>query len=276
MIKFNDLNFSYRRGEKVFANLTSQFKQGHIYGLLGKNGTGKSTLLKLISGLVFPDNGIIDAFGFNPIKREPGYLSDLFFLTEEVLLPNSSMRSYARFAAPFYSKFNHDELERYMKEFEVSMDTKLNKLSFGQKKKAMISFALACNTKVLIMDEPTNALDIPAKSQFRRIVSTIATEDRYIIISTHQVRDLDNLIDALFVIDEKGLLVNETIDNISKKLLFTKVEDDDNVLYYENSIRGNWGIVPNINSLESGVDIELFFNALLSDSNKIKSYLQKD
>ena len=84
----------------------------------------------------------------------------------------------------------------------------------GQKKKVFMSFALATGTRFLLMDEPTNGLDIPSKSQFRKVIANNMTEDRTLIISTHQVHDVESLLDHIIIMNQSQLLLDASISNI--------------------------------------------------------------
>lgn len=263
MIEIEDLSFSYRRNKRVFSSLGLNLGVGHVYGLLGKNGAGKSTLLKLISGLLFPCAGRLEVMGFCPKFRQPSFLSDLFLIPEEIWLPGVKMREYVGMVAPFYPRFDREQLTDLMCEFEVSEDEKLDSLSYGQKKKALICFGLACNTRLLLMDEPTNGLDIPAKSEFRRMIASVATEDRCIVISTHQVRDLESLIDAIVILDESRVLINATTGEITEKFVFKLLSEGETALFEDVSLKGRWGVKRNEKQEESKLDMELFFNAVL-------------
>ena len=275
MIQISNVEFFYKKGNTILKDLNLNLERGYIYGLLGKNGTGKSTLLKLISGMIFPKAGEIENMGTNPAKRLPSFMTQLYYIPEEISTPSVSMNQYAKHTAPFYANFSYDDLQTYMDEFELDCKQKISSMSLGQKKKAIIAFALACNTQLLIMDEPTNGLDIPSKKQFRKIISNIATEDRCIVISTHQVRDLENLIDSLVILEHSEIIVNASMDKISKKLMFKMLEKDEKFIYEETSIRGKFGIVENIDEQENKVDIELFFNAAIEQHELINRLLNR-
>lgn len=274
MIRINDLGFSYKGKRNVFTSLDLQLDAGHVYGLLGKNGAGKSTLLKLLSGLVFPRKGKIEVMGQEPRLRRPSFLSDIFLIPEEVFLPGIKMKEYVRGMSPFYPRFDEDQLKSYMKEFNVSEEEKLDTMSHGQKKKALISFALACNTRLLLMDEPTNGLDIPSKGEFRRVIASEINEERCIVISTHQVRDLENLIDAMVILEDSNILLNATTEQVTEKLVFKVLEADEPALFDEVSLKGRWGIVENTTGQESKIDMELFFNAVLHNPAKIRQLFE--
>ncbi len=276
MIKISNLTFGYGKKKILFQNLDLHLQEGHIYGLLGKNGAGKSTLLKNIAGLVFPQSGKCEVNGFDASKRLPAFLQDLFFIPEEVYMPALTAKQFVKSTGHFYPDFDEAAFDKMLAEFDVQNDVKLNKLSFGQQKKVMIAFGLSTNTSLLIMDEPTNGLDIPSKSQFRKIIASALSETRCIIISTHQVRDLDNLIDTLLVVHERKIVLNKSLDDIADLLKFNTVSTaGPEVLYAEESVRGLNTISLNNNESYSKVDMELLFNAIINDNQTITQVLNR-
>jgi ABC-2 type transport system ATP-binding protein len=265
MIQIQNLHFGYRK-KKIFTGLSLQLEAGHIYGLLGKNGTGKSTLLKNMAGLLFPQQGTG--------KRLPAFLQDIFMVPEEFYLPDVPIEYLVKYHAPFYPKFNEDQFNRYITEFDIPRSNTLQKMSYGQKKKVLISFGLACNTSVLLMDEPTNGLDIMSKSQFRKVIAGGLDENKCIVISTHQVKDLESLIDRVTIIDEGRILFDQTVDNITRKLSFHISFDSDEIkqaLYREPSLRGSAVITRNTLGDESKMDLELLYKAIVLNGNAIQS-----
>lgn len=270
MIKIENLKFDYRK-HPLFDGLNLQLKAGSIYGLLGKNGVGKTSLLKLISGLLRPESGAVSVMGYIPFNRKVEFLGTIFFLPEEFDMPRMTSRAFADTYGAFYQNFSMADFERYCSEFNVKLDANMHKLSFGEKKKSYISFALACNTQILIMDEPTNGLDIPSKASFRRLLSAIGGEDKLIIVSTHQVRDLSQLIDRVLILEDGDILINSSVDDILKKVSFKNVTPADNPIYSEQCIQGHSGIVVNMTEEETFFDMELFFNAVVTEKEKIKT-----
>ena len=274
MVNVQNVTFSYTTKTELLSNLSLKLEAGHIHGLLGKNGEGKSTLLKLISGLDFPKHGTIETLGFNPVKRYPEMLREIFFLPEELPQLKLSIENYEKVYAPFYPNFSAEQFNNYLKEFDIeNKKSMLNKLSHGQKKKVFVAFGLATNTKLLLMDEPTNGLDIPSKGQFRRMVASGIDNDRCLVISTHQVRDLDSLIDSITIMEGHEIIFNESTENITKKLLFKvydRNEKDETVIHSEDTLRGFYQVRENKTGEESKLDIELLFNAIIADKNRIK------
>jgi len=276
MIEISNLTFGYRRRSPLFKSLNLKLEKGHIYGLLGKNGAGKSTLLKNIAGLVIPKEGFCKVNGHMSSQRVPSFLQELFFIPEELYLPAVSAAQFAKGTAHFYPKFDLDMFWKILSDFDVPHEGLLNKLSFGQQKKVLIAFGLATNTSLLIMDEPTNGLDIPSKIQFRKVIASVLTDDRCIVISTHQVRDLDSLIDTLIVLNNKEIVLNKSIDEILLKIQFVPASQIGTaaVLYQEPQSIGVNTIVANEREASGKVDTELLFNAIVDGNNLILTVLR--
>ena len=278
MVELNNIQFRYKKKKTLFNGLNLQLKGGSIYGLLGKNGAGKTSLLKQMAGLLFPDEGESLINGKKVSERSPEVLENIFLIPEEFALPSASIDRYVRANAPFYPRFNREELTHYLKEFELAGDESLASMSYGQKKKFLIAFGLATNAQLLILDEPTNGLDIPSKSQFRKIIASALSEEKLIIISTHQVRDLENLIDTVLVLENGQIIFNHDTALISEKLRFvqdTRAIPTEEVLYSEEAAGRKPGIVKNTSQLESRIDLELLFNGIIKNAVAIEAQLKK-
>ena len=250
----------------MFDNFSLQLSENNIYGLLGKNGTGKSTLLYLISGLLRPDKGSVTIDGIDAFKRRPEILEELFIVPEEFDLPPMSLDKYVRINKPFYPHFSEEILYKSLEDFEMPTSLKLNSLSMGQKKKVFMSFALASGTRLLLMDEPTNGLDIPSKTQFRRAVANNMTEDRTMIISTHQVHDVESLLDHILILSRSHLLLNASVGDICDLYSFEYRKSGENygdVIYSEPSVQGEAIITRRKEDMaETPLNLELLFNAV--------------
>ena len=275
MIKIENLGFSY--GDNVvLRNITMTLEEGRIYGLLGENGVGKTTLLTLLCGLKQPKAGEITIDGHTPYKREPSFLSDQYYLSDEVSAINMRAEEYAKSYGKFWDKFDMGKFLEIMEVFENDASQKMNRMSFGQLKKTYISFALACNCRYIFMDEPTNGLDIPSKAQFRKAVTKYTSEDSTLLISTHQVRDLENIIDPIIILDRQDVLLNASIREIAEKLTFDySNERNPNALYSEMTPGGCVQVYPNTGSEESKVNIEALFNTVRLHKELIKGMFRK-
>lgn len=279
MIEVTGLSFSYgSRKSKVLDDFSMSLDKGSVYGLLGKNGTGKSTLLYLMAGLLRPQSGRVLYQGADVTKRSPSTLQDMFLVPEEFALPYVSLKQYVKLNAPFYPKFSDELLKACLRDFDMNEDIHLGELSMGQKKKAFMCFALATNTSLLMMDEPSNGLDIPSKSQFRKVIASGMTDDKAVIISTHQVRDIDSLLDHVLIMDGSRLLLNEPVANICDRLYFAEQgvsEPTDDALYVQPSVLGNSVILPNTHHEDSKLNLEVLFNALLAEREKMQQMFNR-
>ncbi len=275
MIEIKNLSFRYNKKPLLFNGLNLTLKEGHIYGLLGKNGAGKSTLLKNMTGLAFPESGTCLFNGINVSNRPVKVLESVYFIPEELFVPSLTPARFVDNTAGFYPKFSKSDFYSYLNALDVDLDGVMDKQSYGQQKKAMIAFGLATNTNLLVMDEPTNGLDIPSKVQFRKLMASVLTEDRCIVISTHQVRDLDSLIDTLLVLHDCEIVVNQPIDEIAEKLTFGVFPDtaDLPVLYEEEGMRGKNAILRNTTGKFNKVDLELLFNAIINNNKSLLEIL---
>ncbi len=272
MIHFSNVDYWYSVGKPIFNKLDLQLEKGNIYGLLGKNGAGKTTLLRLICGLLFPKGGTAEVMGYDPSKRHPDFLADLYFITEELYLPKMKIEAFVKYHAPFYPQFDRGMFDRFLNEFQIDSAQMLTNLSYGQKKKVMLSFGLATNTQLLILDEPTNGLDIPSKGQFRKVLTEAVSEDRTVIISTHQVRDLANLMDPVVILDRGKILFNKSMEEISNKLNFKLIQSltpPEGVLHYEQVPGGFLTLTANDGDDYSEVEMESLFNAIVSHKPEI-------
>jgi len=268
MINVKDLSFYYRRQRPLFESLSLEMNSGRIIGLLGRNGAGKTTLLQLMAGLLAPKGGEIRVEGYLPFDRRPDFLADVYMVPEEFSFPNATIGAYTRAFSPFYPRFDREKLNRILQEFQLTADEQLNKLSHGQRKKFLIAFALASNCKLMILDEPTNGLDIPSKSQFRKILVSSVSDDQLVIISTHQVKDIDTIIDTVMVVDEGRLIFNQTTDEITGNYYFDRVDslEEEAFLYQEAGI-GGYRVIRNADGVhESPIDLELLFNAIITNA----------
>ena len=275
MITVENLSFLYRKSKRaVLHDFSLSLEKGRVYGLLGKNCAGKSTLLYLMSGLLTPKSGKVVYHDVDVRRRLPITLQDMFLVPEEFDLPPVSLISYIELNSPFYPRFSKEDMVKYLHYFEMDINIDLGALSMGQKKKVFMSFALATNTSLLLMDEPTNGLDIPGKSQFRKFIASGMTDDKTILISTHQVRDIDKVLDHVLIMDNSRVLLNESTMSICDKLFFTESENREllqSSLFSTPSIQGNFLLLPNESGEDSEINLELLFNATLAVPERISA-----
>jgi ABC-2 type transport system ATP-binding protein len=276
MVIIKDLEFQYSRDQApLFKDLNCELSSGSIVGLLGKNGAGKTSLLKLMIGLLQPTAGSVRIIDHDPAEREPSLLQDIYFLPEEFHHPSITIPNYIKANAGFYPRFDAQLLGRLITDFELPENKRLNQLSYGQKKKFLISFALSTKCRLLVLDEPTNGLDIPSKAIFRKVMAGSLDEGQLVIISTHQVRDVENLIDRVLMLEKGKFIMQKDLYEISSRLHFatTSSPEGGNILYHE-MIPGGYKVITPQAGGDSSVDIELLFNAISNGSEKMKEYVQ--
>lgn len=294
MITAKNLTFDYGK-RPLFQGLDLDIAQGRVVGLLGRNGAGKSTLLRLMVGFVRPKGGSIELFGQPSFARRPQVMERVMMVSEDFSLPRVTITEYARIYGGLYPRFSQEQFERLLVEFSSPTFEPLSSMSFGQRKIAYLCFAIACNTELLLMDEPTNGLDIPSKSIFRRVISSLSADDRTIIISSHQVRDLDQILDHILILDDSRILVDASTSKITERLSFGRLDPSWQAIYSEQSIYGTVGVALNpahtahathqaytpnsqqalsATQTETQLDIELLFNATISSPSQIQDILR--
>jgi ABC-2 type transport system ATP-binding protein len=280
MIEMKNVRFSYGK-EPLFEGLDLELAAGSIYGLLGKNGAGKTTLLKLISGLRVPREGRLKALGAEPSRRPPSLLEEIYFIPEEFYTPSLTIPGYVSIYAPFYPRFDRGLFEEYCREFALSDTKRLTGFSYGQKKKFLLAFGIASGCRLLLLDEPTNGLDIPSKSQFRRLLAAAVSEERLILVSTHQVRDMENLIDPIIILDEGKIIYNRSLEETARRIAI-RIEQAapdpaaDTLLYSAPVLGGHVAVRENRGEEESRIDLETLFNAVTTNSEGIAALFAKE
>jgi ABC-2 type transport system ATP-binding protein len=271
MIKINNIDFAYGKKAKLFDQLNLNLDKGKIYGLLGKNGTGKSSLLKLMQGLLFTQAGSIEVDEYTPSERSPNFLQEVYFLPEEYQLPSLPVKKYGKLYGKFYPKFDFAKYEELTKYFELNSDENIQQLSFGNKKKVLISFALASKCTYLLLDEPTNGLDIPTKTQMRKLFAKEISDNQCVVISTHQIRDLAQLMESIIIINNGQIVLAQDLYVIEEKIKFQYDSQAqlEGSLYAEKAPGSFIHIMPNPENIPSELDLEILFNAVLEKSDSI-------
>lgn len=274
MISINNLTFNYSKKKELFKQLNLELGPGKICGLLGKNGAGKTSLLRNITGLLFPTEGSVKVLGEEIRHRNPEILREIFYVQEEYDLPSTRISLYVKLYSPFYERFDHGKFYDLLDKFEVDSKAKIKNLSFGQRKKVQIAFALSTDVRLLIMDEPTNGLDIPSKAQFRKVLISSIGENQSVIISSHQVRDLSNLLDQVVIVEDGHVVLNQDVFDIATALNFKQISGSSvppEALYSEMIPGGYLLVLPNTTGEQSQVDLEALFNAVVTSKDRVKA-----
>ena len=274
MITIENTSYGYKSNPLIFNNISLEIGNG-IYGLLGENGVGKTTLMHLICGLLFPKNGKCSIDGRNTAERQSEGLARYFFLPEELQMPTESIASFAARHSVFYPHFNQEEFDLNLEELKINRKQKLSSVSYGQQKKAMLAYAFALHTPYTLLAEPTNGLDITSRQALKRIISRSMDDESTLLISTHQAHDFENLLDHLIILGKGEILLNRSLDEISNRLLFARTDIlPEESIYSEENLSGYFSIIPNEDGEENTPDIELLYKAVLQQPEKIQSMFQ--
>ncbi len=251
-----DLDAGYVRRRPVLRGVTGSLLSGNIYGLFGANGSGKTTLLKTLAGGLFPLRGSVAAAGHVPSQRSCDFLSAMVYMPDDVVFPAMSLRGFECTYARFRAGFSHDDFGEYLRMLGFSDDSRLDRLSTGSRKKVFIAYAMASNPSLLLMDEPTNGLDIESKRAFRRLLAQFGTEDRTVVVSTHQAADLENVLSAAVMVRDGEVVLNARFDDIAACFEFGRAGDD---CIYADGLRA---LRRNVSGEYTDVDVELLYHAI--------------
>lgn len=272
MIRTEGLGYNYEKNKPLLSGLDLEVKKGSIYGLLGLNGAGKTTLLKLLTGQLFPKVGTCSIAGEEPRFRKPSTMSQFYLVPETFELPSITGAQFINLYGVFYPNFDEQKMEDLLNEFDLDSKKKLTGLSYGQQKKFYLAFAISANTEYLILDEPTNGMDIPSKSQFRKVLAALELEERSILISTHQVRDLGQLLDHIMVLKDGKIVFDHSMERVSQRLSLSKInaEEGEQMIYGEEVLGGYYAILPFREEKEQDLDLELLFNGIIQETERIR------
>jgi ABC-2 type transport system ATP-binding protein len=274
IVSVKDLIFSYPKKKPLFEELLWSVPAGSVVGLLGKNGAGKSTLLHLLAGLLFPKSGTITLDTHAPKERKPDFLEQIFFLPDDITYAgNMSIANYEKVMGAFYPLFDSVQFEKILSDFGLEKKVKLKELSLGERKKVFLSFGLSTNCKFLFFDEPTNGLDIPSKSVFRKVVAGNLSEDQTLIISTHLVADVEKLIDRVAILNEGKIQLDADLLELSDLLLFGASSDIPDDALHTEKVGTGYQFIRSRKEQETqtSINLELLFNAVLNNSLDINS-----
>lgn len=282
MIDMRQIRFGYRRKAPLFEALDFSVQPGGVVGLLGKNGAGKTSLLKIGAGLLFPSAGRAELFGIPASARAPEVLARIVYIPEQFEVPSERLKEYVDFHQGYYPEFDRELMEGYLQRFEITGNERLNQLSFGQQKKVLLSFALATMAELVILDEPTNGLDIPSKQVFRQLIAEAADDQRAVVISTHQVRDVENLIDPIVILDEGRIVFESGMGTIQESVTMRRFPSESEAvnagaLAWDTRLGSSVALVPRRGGVATGeplgddIDIELLFQAAITHSEQLSS-----
>ena len=213
MLKLEQVSKLYRNNHGL-QKTSITFQEDQITGILGRNGSGKTTLLKAILNLVPIDSGVVS---YNGKSIEEQYAQIAFISEDGSFFPYMSAEEYGNFLAMYYPSFSKDDYQKLLEQFEVDTTTHIRNLSKGQQLKVEISAGFATNAKLIILDEPFTTLDIYAKEDTVRLLIEQLKDDVIILISTHNIEEIENVIDRCIVLDNGSIKEDVFIDDLNKE-----------------------------------------------------------
>lgn len=272
MLEVKNLDFGYGK-QLLFKQLSISVKPGQIVGLLGLNGAGKTSLLKLIAGALYPQRGEITLFGKPTLHRNPDVLADICFVPEDPWGPALTPEAWLARYGVFRPALNRNLFFTLLEEFQVDRTKLISRMSYGQRKKCALAQAMASGSSLVLLDEPTNGLDIPSKAQFRRSLAMVDVQETMFIISTHQARDLENVLDPILIIHEGTLLCGFPAAAVNERFSVRRVEKLDGlpVVYAE---QGSLGYQAVLAEPGSGADLEILFTAAIQNPDTFRQALE--
>ncbi len=210
VLKVINLAKSFGR-KQVFENLSLTLEKGKVYGLLGRNGEGKTTLIRIIMGVIPADGGEMfyhgQAIGFGDAtyKRDVGYIpEDPFFYGE------MKVGELLNFNAAFYARWDIRRAEDYLRMFAIDSRARIKTLSRGMKLKLGFLVALAAGPELLILDDPTSGIDVPTRHDFLQdIIRELADAGTTVLFSTHMVHELERIVERLVILHGGRLIVDQ-------------------------------------------------------------------
>ena len=272
MLTVQSVSYGYQKSKQILKDINLELHPGRIYGLLGLNGEGKTTLIKVLEGMLLPQGGTVQFNQISSTERSAAYHDQIFFLPDETSLPELRTIDFGKTYGNFYSRFNPAEFAEYLEAFQIPNNSNIRSLSLGQRRKVHLSFALACNSSVLLMDEPTNGLDIPSKTVFRKLLAKSMNEEKTYVISSHQIRDIDQLLEHLLILKNGHLILDQSIESIAQEYQIShSVQDSDEIIYESSELNGSTYLIKNKSNTESRIDIEFLFNAINHTYQAVKS-----
>ena len=284
LIRVEDLHKSFG-SLQVLKGVTEHVNHGEVVSVIGPSGGGKSTFLRCLNLLETPTSGKIYFEGtditdkdvdINLHRQKMGMVFQSFNLFNHMNIIENIM------AAPVdllkkSKQQAYDDGMRLLRTVGLA-DKAFNypdELSGGQKQRVAIARTLAMEPEIILLDEPTNGLDITSRQALKRIISGSMDDESTLLISTHQAHDFENLLDHLVILGKGEILLNRSLDEISNRLLFARTDIlPAESIYSEQDLSGHFSILPNEDGEENTPDIELLYKAVLQQPEKIKSMFQ--
>ena len=210
-------------------------KKGEVFGLIGTNGAGKSTFLRMVSGVLKPDSGeiLIDE---RAVYENPSTKADIFYISDDFyFFPNATPKNMAHFYRDYYSLFDMKRFEEMAEKFELKQNRKINTFSKGMKKQLSILLGICANTKYLLCDETFDGLDPGMRQAVKSIFAgELAERDFTPVIASHNLRELEDICDSVGILHQGGVLMQKDLEELKLNIhniqcVLKRTEDEEAV-----------------------------------------------
>lgn len=203
-------------GKKIaLDNINLNLEKGKIIGLLGSNGSGKTTLIKTVAGLLTPTRGEIFIDGKIPGKETKSFVS--YLPDKECLYSWMSVAQLLDFYQDFYADFDRQKAVAMLESLDITMEDKLRQMSKGTKEKVQLILVMSRNARLYLLDEPIGGVDPAARDYILNTIISNYNEDATVIISTHLIADVEQVLDDVIFIDKGRIILHSTVDEIREK-----------------------------------------------------------
>lgn len=212
LVEVNNLTKVYEKKKVALDHMNLIVPRGKIIGLLGPNGSGKTTLIKLINGLLVATEGEVLINGSKPGPESKGCVS---YLPERTYFQNSmKVSELIAYFADFYGDFRPERARQMLANLNISEDARLKTLSKGTKEKVQLIMVMSRDAQLYILDEPIAGVDPAARDYILRTIITNYNENATVLISTHLISDIEQILDEVIFIRDGRVLLQDTVENI--------------------------------------------------------------
>ncbi len=217
VIKVKNLTKDYGDHCGIF-NLNFTIKQGEIVGLIGQNGSGKTTTIKVLMNLIRPNSGSVEVFGKDYLKNEKEIKNRIGFVYDELsYYPSFTAETMRSTLKSFYTNWDDGLYNLYIKMFNIPENKSIHKMSKGMKMKLNIACSISHHAELLVMDEPTSGLDPVIREEILKVLLQIKDKHNVsILFSSHITSDLENIADKIIMLEKGRIIINDTLDAILK------------------------------------------------------------
>lgn len=215
LVEIHNLTKSYDKRKEALHDLTLTLPRGRIVGLLGPNGSGKTTLIKPLNGLLVPDGGEILIDGEKP---GPSTKAKVSYLPERTYLKNgATIRELLSYFQDFYEDFRTDRAREMLAALRIEENARIRALSKGTREKVQLILVMSRDASLYILDEPIAGVDPAARDYILRTIITNYSENATVLISTHLITDIENILDEVIFMKEGRLLLQTSVEEIREE-----------------------------------------------------------